>query len=168
MQKNAEVEIRPVCEHDRELIKNIYNLYQNDLSAYTNDFKYLDANGLFDARQYTQVLPFGDGVFTYIITENGKNVGLTMVTDRTYAPEGCDFCFQEMYIIRPARGRGIAQSAAALALEGRGGVWGLEVYNKNLPALGFWRKFVSTYDPAPVLLPGESDMTLIKFRVWTI
>ena len=157
------VELRPVSEADRSLIENLFNLYQNDLSAYCSDFDYLDADGYFDRSACRDVLPFGDGVYGYIITENGKNAGFILMTDGTYALEKCDYSFQELYLVRPARGRGLALAAAHSLL--KRGRWCLSVYTDNLPARRFWDRLIALCGKNKRTRPGQNGMTDYFFEV---
>ena len=113
--------LRPITEKDRLLIEQLFNLYRNDISAYCEGFEFLDANGWFDEGIADELLPFGDGVETFIICQGDRNLGLITVTDKSYALEGCDWRFQELYLIRPARGRGLAREAARQLLRERPG-----------------------------------------------
>jgi len=156
------VTIRPAGEGDRLLIKNLFNLYQNDLSVYCDDFSYPDENGYFDPDAAEGVLPFGGGVFPYIILEDGHIAGFIMCTDASYALPGCAWRLEEIYLVRPARGRGIAREAFRLITADRPGRWCLSVYRRNEPAKGFWLKTLGNIISEA---PGENDMTDIVFEI---
>lgn len=142
MHKKMNVSVRPAGERDRTLIKNIFNLYQNELSVYSDDFDCLDENGYFAPETADEILPFGNGVFPYIIEENARPVGFVMVTDASYAPDGYDYCLEEVFLIRNRRGKGIADFAVREVFKNRPGKWTLEVYTQNIPALCFWKRFL--------------------------
>ena len=130
--------IRPAEERDRLLIKNLFNLYQNEFAAYTDEFGFPDGDGYFAPDTVNEVLPYGDGVYPYIILLDGKNAGFLLVTDSRYA-DGCDWRFEEIYLVHAARGKGAAKAAALLAMRGRPGRWRLSVYEENARARAFWR-----------------------------
>ncbi len=155
--------LRAIDEGDRELLENLFNLYRNDLSAYTDDFRRLDERGYFEYGAADELLPFGDGVETYIICDEGSPAGLIMVTDGRYALEGCQWRFQELYLIRPARGRGLARAAARELLNRKPGRWCLSVYSKNLPARRFWEKLIGDCGTLSCKIPGEPGMTDMIF-----
>ena len=157
--------LRPVREEDRTLIENLFNLYRNDISAYCGDFEYPDSDGYFDYGIADEILPFGDGVFGYIILENAHPVGFIMITDEHYALEGCQWRFQELYLIRPARGRGLATQAALKLMEGKAGIWCLSVYKKNAPARRFWENLINEHARPLWTAPGEEGMLDITFKV---
>lgn len=159
------VTLRPAAAGDRQLINNIYNLYQNDLGEYCGDFTYLDENGYFDIDASRDVLPFGDGVFAYIIENDGKNTGLVMVTDSRYALPQCDFKIEEMYIVRPQRKKGVAKAALKQIFDIYKGRFCLSVYKKNLPARVFWEKIVSEFGSGLTVSEGEADMLDFLFEV---
>ena len=136
------ITVRPAEEHDRQLVKNIFNLYQNELCIYSDDFDALDENGFFAPDTVSEILPFGDGVFPYIIEENARPVGFVMATDASYAPEGFDYCLEEIFLIRNRRKKGIASAAMKEITKSRPGKWTLEVYKENTPAVSFWMRFL--------------------------
>lgn len=136
------ISIREARESDRTLVKNIFNLYQNELSVYSDDFDCLDENGYFAPDTVNEILPFGNGVFPYIILDNFRPVGFIMATDASYAPDGAAYCLEELFIIRNRRGTGAADTAVRLLFKDRPGKWALEVYKENKRALSFWRRFL--------------------------
>ena len=157
------MELRRIGEDDRELIENLFNLYRNDLSLYSNDFQHLDARGYFEYGAANELLPFGDGVETYIIADKGDPVGIVVVTDSGYALDGCAWRFQELYLIRPARGKGLARAAASALLKLKPGRWCLSVYRKNTPARRFWDNLISGFGSYICTMPGEEGMIDIIF-----
>ena len=158
------MKLRPATARDGELLENLFNLYRNDLSFCAKEFRFLDDRGYFDRGISGQLLPFGDGVETYIIEEGGHPVGLIVVTGEDYALPGCAWRFQELYLIRPARGRGLALDAASELLYAYPGRWCLSVYTDNLPAYSFWKKLVSARGRLLSEAPGEDGMTDIIFE----
>ena len=136
------ITVRPAEERDRQLVKNIFNLYQNELCIYSDDFDALDENGYFAPDTVSEILPFGDGVFPYIIEENARPVGFVMATDASYAPEGFDYCLEEIFLIRNRRKKGIASAAMKEITKSHPGKWTLEVYKENTPAVSFWMRFL--------------------------
>ena len=136
------ISIRPAEEKDRLLIKNIFNLYQNELCVYSDDFDGLDKDGYFAPETVNEILPFGDGVFPYIIEEDARPVGFVMAADSAYAPEGFDYSFEELFLIRNRRKKGIADIAVREITKDRPGRWTLEVYTENAPALSFWKRYL--------------------------
>lgn len=155
--------LRPAREQDRLLLENLFNLYRNDLSAYCGDFCALDENGYYDRGIADELLPFGDGVEPYIILENGRPAGLILVTDSRYALDKCDWRFQELYLIRPARGRGLARMAAEKLLAEKPGRWCLSVYKTNHPARRFWDGLIADKGRLVYTVPGEDGMLDIVF-----
>lgn len=155
--------LRPVRACDRTLIENLFNLYRNDLSLYCDDFPCIDEDGFFDKGIADEVLPFGDGVETYIILNNGHPAGLIMVTSEEYALEGCSRRFQELYLIRPERGKGLARAAAEQMLAAHPGRWCLSVYKNNHPARRFWDKLIAERGRLIYSVPGEEGMLDLVF-----
>ncbi len=156
--------LRPAQQRDGELLENLFNLYRNDLSFCAKEFRFLDGRGYFERGISRQLLPFGDGVETYIIEDESHPVGLIAVTGEAYALPGCAWRFQELYLIRPARGRGLALEAARGLLGSHPGRWCLSVYIDNLPAYAFWKKLISSNGRLISEAPGEEGMTDIIFE----
>ncbi len=160
-----DVRIRPAEARDRTLLMNLFNLYQNELGAYCEDFGSIDENGYFAVRTVDDILPFGDGVFPYIILTDGAPCGLIMVTDARYALPGCIWCFQELSLSRAARGRGLAQAAARgrRPVPAGPGRWGLSVDPRNQPARAFWERLIAARGTECEERPGEDDMLDLTF-----
>jgi len=157
------VSIRPCEERDRLLIKNIFNIYQNELSVYADDFFALNENGYFDESTVNEILPFGGGVYPYIVYDETGVVGFVMVTEGEYPPEGCAYCFQEVFIVSARRGSGAAREAVYLAMQGRIGRWGLNVFEKNLRARAFWEKLIAECGKNVRVGRGEEHMIEMSF-----
>ena len=155
--------IRPAAARDGELLENLFNLYRNDLSFCAKEFRFLDERGYFERGISGQLLPFGDGVETYIIEEDAHPVGLIVVTGEDYALTGCSRRFQELYLIRPARGKGLARAAAEELLSQKPGRWCLSVYKKNQPARAFWNRLIEARGNLVCQMPGEEGMTDLVF-----
>lgn len=159
--------IRPARETDRALIANIFNLYQHEFSAYSDEFTFLDENGYFAADSAEEILPFGAGVFPYIITVDGRNAGLVLVLGAPYALPGCDWELAEIFVVRAARGSGAAREAVRLALEGRPGRWGLSVYENNARARAFWAKALNELNAPWAQRPSRHENMVDLFFDWT-
>ena len=161
-----DVTLHPAQESDRELIRNLFNMYQNDFAEYVSEFDSVDENGYFRRDTVDQILPFGGGVFPYIIRSDGKNVGIVMFTDERYNDCNCDWCLEELYLVRGARKKGIASSAVKLLMSAHPGKWCLHVFEKNAAALAFWKKIILSYGQTPVESPSEyPSMSCFRFRV---
>lgn len=165
MTAKESVSLRPAQEKDRELIKNIFNMYQNELSVYSDDFLYLDENGYFAPDTADEILPFGDGVYPYIITHEGKNIGFVMMTDARYAENGADYCLQEIFLVRPFRGTGAARTVVRRLFNAHPGNWILDVYGRNLRARAFWKHILSEFDEHSAEQPLPGGLVRMIFRV---
>lgn len=154
------ISIRPAEMRDKNLIKNIFNIYQNELSVYSDDFVYLDEDGYFAPDTADEILPFGNGVFPYIIEDNRHPVGFVMATDNTYAPDGFDYSLEEIFLIRNMRNKGAADIAVREVMKTRPGKWSLEVYRENAQALAFWRRFLR--ENARGVLENESKPPFVR------
>ena len=147
--------LRPAQERDRALIANIFNIYQHELSVYNDEITYLDENGYFAPDTADQILPFGDGVFPYIVEVDGKNAGILLITASPYAPDDCNWRVEEFFIVRAARGTGAALDAMRQIFSARPGKWNLSVFEKNAPARAFWTKLLAGLHITPEIRPSR-------------
>jgi len=88
-----------------------------------------------------------------------------MITDKRYAPEGADYCMEEIFVVRPFRGTGAARNAVRRLFEAHPGSWCLEVYGENLRAKAFWTRILSEWDESARerLLPD--GLVRMKFHI---
>ena len=157
--------LRPATKEDKLLIENLYNLYRNDLSDFCDEFRFLDDDGFYSKGISEELLPFGDGVETYIITDYGCPAGLIVVTDERYAFEGCARKIEDLYVIRPARGKGLAVKAAREVTRACPGRWCLSIYKRNRPAKRFWDRFISEEGTLVCAVPDEDDTVCMMFDI---
>ncbi len=158
------VMLREACDDDRELIKNIFNIYQNELSAYSDEFSRLDSRGYFDSAASDGVLPFGSGVFPYIIYDEKGVIGFIMATGAPYAPKDADWCFQEFFIVTSMRSTGCALDSAKRVMQNRFGRWALDVYARNARAVAFWRRLIKSVGSSAVETDIGGGMIRLYFE----
>jgi aminoglycoside 6'-N-acetyltransferase I len=137
------------------IIKNLYPLYLHDLSEHYEDFP--NEYGIYEeepiktlTEQYeVQNIWFEkpNVLFPYIIMVEDKPAGFMLIATAPYAPKTTDYYVSEFFLLRPYRGKNIAQAAAKQVFDKFPGIW--ELYTNHLPKnlIGqkFWRKTVSSY-----------------------
>ena len=139
------VTLRVASEKDRNLYKNMFNMYQNELGLYCGEFQDVDGNGYYDAAS-TDMFFCGDrSVMPLVIEYDGRNVGLAVVTVAPYCPEGYDFCIQEFFVVGYYRGKGIAEAAIRWLFGAMRGKYAAAVQEKNERAAEFFKAVFSSY-----------------------
>lgn len=136
------------------IINNIYPLYLHDLSGIwgwkpnsygifeEDDTKTLnDQNKVFDIWwEKPSVL------FPYLIRVDSITAGLAMVATPPYT-YGSDFYMNEFFVLKPFRGKDVAERAATLVFDKHVGSWEIQTNptERNKRAQAFWRRTVNHY-----------------------
>ncbi|KOP68671.1 acetyltransferase [Bacillus sp. FJAT-18019] len=136
------------------IINNIYPLYLHDLSGIwgwkpnsygifeEDDTKTLnDQNKVFDIWWEKPSI-----LFPYLIRVDGIPAGFALVATPPYT-FGSDFYMNEFFVMKPFRGKDVAEKAAALVFEKHAGSWEIQTNptDRNKRAQAFWRKTVNHY-----------------------
>ncbi|WP_405169544.1 GNAT family N-acetyltransferase [Paenibacillus sp. FSL H3-0286] len=137
------------------IINNLYPLYLHDLSEIWGTIP--NRYGVFEEDE-TQTLQEQNKVFDiwwekagilypYLIKENDIPVGFALVATPPYTPSVCEFYLNEFFILRPYRGKGIAEYAAKEVFKLHLGNWELQTNptDTNRRAQHFWRKTLKEY-----------------------
>lgn len=127
-------------EKDKELYRNVFNMYQNELSQYFDEFKELDENGYFDASTVEVYFENNEAVFPYIVMNEGHIIGILVLSKHPYVKQGCDYCIQEFFLIGNSRGKGIADGILHELFTMYPGKYCFVVLNQNLRAMKFWNR----------------------------
>ncbi len=139
----------------KNLIKNIYPLYLYDLSEIHGNVP--NEYGIYEdgpiktlAEQYEVQNDWFenlDYLFPYITMVDGKPAGFALVSTGKYAPKTTDYYLFEFFLLRPYRGKGIAETVAKRIFDKYPGKW--ELYTGHTPAnkraQSFWRKTIKNY-----------------------
>ena len=133
------VTLRVAAEADRELYKNMFNMYHNELGLYCGEFQDVDGNGYYDAAFTDAYFRKDPSVMPLVIECDGRNVGFAVVTVSPYCPDGFDFCLQEFFIVGYYRGKGVSRAAAEGLFSLLKGSYIAAVPVKNDRALRFFR-----------------------------
>ena len=77
---------------------------------------------------------------------DGKPAGFDLISSKELAPESTDYYLYEFFLLRPYRGKGIAEEAAKQVFDRFKGKWELYTGHKNNErAQRFWRKTLRNY-----------------------
>ncbi|WP_138751663.1 GNAT family N-acetyltransferase [Paenibacillus sinopodophylli] len=138
------------------IINNLYPLYLHDLAGIRNVLP--NKYGVFEEEEQYQTLeqqiPVFDiwwekeGVlFPYLITVDAVPAGFVFVATPPYVLDHCDFMINEVFILRPFRGKGIGEYAVSEIFNWHRGSWMLYTTptDNNSKTISFWRKALSRY-----------------------
>jgi predicted acetyltransferase len=151
----VEIDVVLANEQNSNIIKNIYPLYLYDLSEVYGNVP--NEYGIYEdepiktlSEQYeVQHLWFEKPnlLLPFIIMVDGKPAGFHLVATGEYAPKGVDYYVYEFFLLRPYRGKNIAEIVAKQVFDKYPGRWGLYVAptGKNPRAEKFWRKTIGNY-----------------------
>lgn len=151
------VTLRLACEEEAYVLKNLWPLYQHDLSKFEaslvpNPHGLLGADdGVRTLEENTESLGswWGrpDSLFPYLILVDGCPVGFNMIAGAPSLPEGiqADWVVHEFFVLHPFRGREVAEKAAIQGFQRHRGKWEVVTWPENARAIAFWRRVVQDY-----------------------
>ncbi len=150
------VELRLSAAEDAQVIRNLWPLYQHDLSAF--DGAVPNRHGIFSDNDETTTLmehvasldPWWRdpaSLFPYLIVVDGSPAGFNLIAARSRLPAGiqADFVVHEFFVLHAYRGSAAAESAAVAGFERHRGEWEVVTYPTHQRAIAFWRRVVSRY-----------------------
>lgn len=142
-------------KENANLIKNIYPLYLYDLSEIYGNVP--NEYGIYEdepiqtlAEQYEVQNDWFENpeyLFPYITMVDDKPAGFALVSTGKYAPKTTDYFLFEFFLLRPYRGKGIAETVAKRVFDKYPGKWQLHTNHTsaNKRAQSFWRKTINNY-----------------------
>ena len=129
----------------KELYRNLFNMYQNELAQYNSSYQWVDDEGYFDKELVDIYFQNDPAIYPMIIKWNGHNVGVVVITKAPLVKDNCDYCIQEFYLIQSCRGKGIAQEVSKQLFKILKGRICLSVLNRNYRAIAYWDKVLSQH-----------------------
>lgn len=152
-----EVEVNLSSKNEAYIIKNLYPLYLHDLSELYGDLPnshgifeesddYVTLNDQYDVQNIWWEKQ--DVLFPFLIKVDKKPAGFILIASPPYCNKGIAYFVNEMFLLRPFRGKGIAEFAAVKVFEQFQGKWELFTNpsaEKNKVGQNFWRKTISNY-----------------------
>ena len=162
--------INTASEDERPTLENLLQLYTHDFSEHWagTDRGDVDAEGRF-APYPLEAYWREPGRTPFLIREGARIVGFALVNDVSNSGEPIDHNVAEFFVLRKFRRSGVGAVAAHLLFERYPGVWEAAVARRNVAALAFWRRAISTCPTARDLT--ERDVTsdswngpILRFR----
>ena len=150
------VELRLAADEDVEVIRNLWPLYQHDLSQF--DGAVPNRHGIFSNDDETMTLAQhvesldswwkdSKSLFPYLIVVNGSPAGFNLIAARSRLPEGiqADFVVHEFFVLHAYRGDSSAERAAIEGFGRHRGRWEVVTHVGHQRAIAFWRRVVGRY-----------------------
>lgn len=150
-----EIEIILANDETANIIRNIYPLYLYDLSEFSgespNEYGIYENEPIktLEEQYHIQDIWFQKPglLFPFIILADKKPAGFALVSTGAYAPKDADFYVYEFFLLRPYRGKNIAEIAAKQVFDKFQGAWELDTNPSTLNqrAQWFWNKTINNY-----------------------
>lgn len=141
------IKLKIITEDDKELFRNLFNLYQHDLSIMADFlFPRVDTKGFYDYETVDEFYRFKDQekLLMYLMTVDDNIAGFCLLTKAPYVLKAdCDYCINEFFIIGSYRKKGIASDVCQMLFEQHSGRYSLEVIDANVRAKSFWQKLIA-------------------------
>ncbi len=151
-----DVELKLSADDDARVIRNLWPLYQHDLSEFDKTLP--NRHGIFSDDDQTTTLaqhvgsldPWWkdpDSLFPYLIIVDGSPAGFNLIAARPRLPEGiqADFVVHEFFVLHAYRGSSVAGRAAMEGFERHRGEWEVVTHPAHPRAIAFWRRVVGRY-----------------------
>lgn len=139
------INLRIAGVKDKELYRNLFNMYHNDLAPYCDDLIEVDDEGYYDKQAVECYFNEDENIIPYVLMRNDKAVGVIVLTRPPYVKSGCDYCIQEFFVLNSFRGKNVAEEVCKQLIDEYKGKYCLTVLNKNTRAINFWKKFTDKY-----------------------
>lgn len=133
------VEVLPVPEEEKALLRNLMQAYRHDLSEF--DGSDPDESGLFGVGSYFDLYWTEATRYPFKVEIDGSLAGFVLVRElgaRTYS-------IAEFFVVRRHRRRGIGREVAFQVFDRFPGKWCVAQDQDNTPAQEFWRRVVAEY-----------------------
>lgn len=150
------VELRLSAGDDAQVIKNLWPLYQHEVSEF--DGARTNRHGVFNDDPLVATLEqhaasmdpwWGDAgaLFPYLIRVDGAPAGFNLIASRSRfdAAIPADFVVHEFFLLHAFRGGDVAERAAILGFDQHQGRWEVVTYPRHARAIAFWRRVVGRY-----------------------
>jgi len=150
------IEITPVERDEKEILRNLMEKYDYELSQYGGD----DVNklGLYGFDYLDNYWQEGTTRKAFFIKVNRKLAGFAMIiSDYFYLDDRkTDYVMSDFFVMYKYRGLGVGKFAANYLFDKFMGIWQLNTFNRNTNSVGFWSKVVSDYTSGKYeIVPNE-------------
>jgi len=150
------IEIVAVARDEKEILRNLMEKYDYEMSQYGND----DVNklGLYGFDYFDNYWQEGAKRWAYFIKVDGKLAGFAMfISDYFYLKDKkSDYMMNDFFVMYKYRGLGVGKFAVNYLFDKFKGAWQVNTADKNITSVKFWTNVISNYtDGRYELLPNE-------------
>ena len=152
------VDLRLSSDEDGYIIKNLWPLYQHDVSEFDAGMPKPNRHGLFGVGDDVMTLATHaemqnawwsdpEALFPYLILADGCPAGFNLIAARSRLPDGidADFVVHEFFVPHAYRGKGVGERAAIEGFDKHRGTWEIVANPSHARAIAFWRRVVRSY-----------------------
>ncbi|MGC4038993.1 MAG: GNAT family N-acetyltransferase [Chitinophagaceae bacterium] len=135
------LEIITASNNDREVIKNLLQLYIYDFTEYID--MNVDENGLFKLHVDLNEYWTEEDKHAYLIKQEGKYAGFALV--KMVILPTRHHSIAEFFILKKYRKKGIGQAVAEKIFDSHPGEWEVHQTENNVAAQKFWNSVIARY-----------------------
>ena len=139
------LELTPVQRDEKEILRNLMEKYDYELSQYGGD----DVNklGLYGFDYLDNYWQEGAKRWAFFIKADGKLAGFAMIiSDYFYInSRASDYVMSDFFVMYKYRNAGVGKYAANYLFNKFKGIWQLNTMDKNVGSAKFWTKVVGDY-----------------------
>ena len=150
------IKLTAVKREDKEILRNLMEKYDYELSQYGND----DVNklGLYGFDYLDNYWQEGAKRWAFFISVNGKLAGFAMIISDYFYLDGreTDYVMSDFFVMYKYRNAGVGKFAANYLFDKFKGIWQLNTIDKNIGSIEFWKKVIGDYtDNTYEIFPNE-------------
>lgn len=152
----------PVAPADRAVVERLLQLYEYDVSDFMDQD--VDPDGLYRVMDPDAIWRAGWHVF--LVTVEGKLAGFAFVArDASLLDAGASYLFEEFFVLRKYRRRGVGEHVARSLFDRFPGRWEVSTTHRHPVAPVFWRRVIDRYTGGRYR-EADSDSDRWRGPVW--
>ena len=133
------VEVLPVPEGEKDLLRNLMQAYRQDLSEFTGEVP--NESGSFGVGSYFDAYWLEPERYPFKIVVGGEVVGFALVRELAAGSHS----IAEFFVLQRHRRAGVGRSVAFVLFDLFPGSWHVAQDEHNGPAQRFWRRVIGEY-----------------------
>jgi len=139
------IELVPVMRDEKEILRNLMEKYDYEMSQYGGD----DVNklGLYGFDYFDNYWQEGAERWAFFIKADGKLAGFAMfISDHFYLKnKKADYMMNDFFVMYKYRKAGVGKFAATELFDKFKGKWQLNTLKTNAASVAFWTKVINRY-----------------------
>ena len=137
------VTISVATEKDKELFKNICNIYMNERSTYIKNSEKVDDNGYFLANPTEKYFTDNKNIVPYIIRKDGSPAGILVFEKLPFVQRSSDYAILELFLLNAYRGKNVSMDVMNEIFVNYHGTYEVRIHKANESGVNFWYKVIS-------------------------